>query len=325
MKPGTSGVRVRWQATGDGLLFYTAQHRKFGDDLFVVTQATKQIDPAVHRLAQEFWLVKNHSKMSFGWFRRPSVFTIEIFENPPTGSRQAPMSTKSFTLDREGLAQCYDTSAGVGLSGRSIADIGARKRGLPFWAMPVGVCALALCAWYLLRGAAWGVGHALGKAPGQMSHAARAAGAGGPAASPATVPTPASVAVAKSVITVTNYVVGPRPEPVRSAVVVTNEYFCKGYVMFGKNDGIVILSNGSGADTTVDIASGRIQRIETTCVVVDGVKLPIRKGEVFLPPAPALKNERSVESDFSPPVMQPAEPQPPFGGIVVTPAVGGAH
>lgn len=311
-----------WQTTGEGLLFYNAQHRKFGDDLFVVTQATKQIDPAVHRLAQEFWLVKNHSKMSFGWFRRPSVFTIEIFENPPTGSRQAPMSTKSFTLDREGLAQCYDTSAGVGLSGRSIADIGARKRGLPFWAMPVGVCALALCAWYLLRGAAWGVGHELGKAPGQMSHAARAAGAGGPAVSAAPVPTPATVAVAKPVVTVvTNYVVEPRPEPIRSAVMITNELFCKGYFMFGKNEGVVFLSDGS----TLDIDSGRIQRIAKTFVIVDGVKLPIRKASVICPAAPALRSQRSEESDLVPAPIQQAEPPPPFGGIVVTPPVGGVH
>ena len=262
--------------------------------------------------------------MSLGWFRRPSVFTIEIFENPPTGARQAPMSTKTFTLDREGLAQCYDTSAGVGLSGRSIADIGARKRGLPFWLMPVGcLCVGSVCLVFAAR-CAWGVGHALGKAPGQMSRAAHAAGAGGPAVSPAMVPSPAAVAVAKPVITVTNYVVEPRPEPVRSAVV-TNEYFCKGYVMFSKNDGMVILSDGSGRTPRLTLPVAGFSASKQLSLLWMGSRCRFGGVQCICPPSAAVKNERSVEGDLTPPVIQPAEPQPPFGGIVVTPAVGGVH
>jgi hypothetical protein len=84
---------------------------------------------------------------------------------------------------------------------------------------------------------------------------------------------------------VTNYVVEPRPEPVWSAVVVTNELFCKGYFIFGKNEKVVFLSDG----TMLDTHSGRIQRIEKTFVMVDGVKLPIRKASVICPAAPTQK------------------------------------
>ena len=48
-----------WQKTGDAMLFYSAQHRHFGDDVLIVTQHTKQIDPAIQRVAQDFWVVTN--------------------------------------------------------------------------------------------------------------------------------------------------------------------------------------------------------------------------------------------------------------------------
>lgn len=126
-----------WQKTGEGMLFYSSQHRKFGDDVLIVTQHTKQIDPAILRVAQDFWTVTNHGNLTFGFFRQPSVFHVRIFDSPPTGAAMTPMSRKLFRLDKSGMAQCYDTSAGVGISGRAVADLGARKRGLPAWAMVV--------------------------------------------------------------------------------------------------------------------------------------------------------------------------------------------
>lgn len=124
-----------WQKTGEGMLFYSAQHRHFGDDVLIVTQHTKQIDPAILRVAQDFWTVTNHGNLTFGFFRQPAVFHVRIFDSPPTGASMTPMSRKIFRLDRSGIAQCYDTSAGVGIAGRAVADLGSRKRGLPVWMM----------------------------------------------------------------------------------------------------------------------------------------------------------------------------------------------
>ncbi len=147
-----------WQRTGEGCLFYSAQHRKFGDDVLIVTQHTKQIDPALYRVAQDFWVVKNHSKMSLGMFRQPNVFSVAIYDQAPTGGQLEPMSRKFFTLDKQGLAQTYDTSAGVGLSGRMVGDAGARGRGLPWWGLPLSAVALLVAVWYFVKGGGWMVG-----------------------------------------------------------------------------------------------------------------------------------------------------------------------
>lgn len=146
-----------WQRTGEGMLFYSAQHRHFGDDVLIVTQHTKQIDPAVYRVAQDFWVTKNHSKMSIGIFRQPDVFTVAIYDQAPTGAALEPMSRKVFRLDKRGLAQCYDTSAGIGITGRAMADIGARRKGLPWWGIFVLAGVLAIAAWLALKGGLWGL------------------------------------------------------------------------------------------------------------------------------------------------------------------------
>jgi hypothetical protein len=138
-----------WWKTSEGMIFYTAQHRHFGDDVMVVCQQTKQIDTAIVRVAENFWVVTNHGNKVIGWFRRPSVFEVNIYDSAPTGAKQTPMATKYFRLDPEGLAQCYDTSAGVGIVGRTMADIGSRKRGLPVWTIPV---ALVLMVWLIFKG-----------------------------------------------------------------------------------------------------------------------------------------------------------------------------
>jgi hypothetical protein len=127
-----------WQKTGEGMLFYSAQHRHFGDDVLIVTQHTKQIDPAIQRVAQDFWVVKNHSKLSIGLFRQPDLFSVAIYDQAPTGSTQTPMTRKVFRIDTKGICQTYDTSAGVGLSGRFAADVGGRKKGFAWYWLALG-------------------------------------------------------------------------------------------------------------------------------------------------------------------------------------------
>jgi len=130
-----------WQKTGEGVLFYNSQHRKAGDDVLIVTQHTKQIDPAVQRVAQDFWVCKNRSLLRIGLFRQPDDFVIQIFDQPPTGgAMQKPMSKEKFRLDKAGLAQTYDTTAGVGLSGRMLGDASKKKKGVPFsWLWGLGL------------------------------------------------------------------------------------------------------------------------------------------------------------------------------------------
>jgi len=152
-----------WQKTGEAMLFYAAQHRHFGDDVLIVTQHTKQIDPAIQRVAQDFWVVTNHSKLSFGMFRQPDIFSVAIFDQAPTGGQLKPMSRKIFRLDKKGLAQTYDTSSGVGLAGRMAADTGARKKGLPWWTFLILAAIIIAVVSEIPRLGGWVVGKALPK------------------------------------------------------------------------------------------------------------------------------------------------------------------
>lgn len=128
----TFGAR-QWQETGAGVLFYAAQHRKFGDEWFIVCQHTKQIDVALRQVAQDYWVVRNHGKLKLGVFRQPDMFSVAIFDSPPTGAGGvAPMERRFFRLDKRGLGSCYDTAAGTGVVGGRAADLNEKRRGLPF-------------------------------------------------------------------------------------------------------------------------------------------------------------------------------------------------
>ena len=65
-----------------------------------------------------------------------------------------PMSTREFSLDVAGLAACYDTSAGVGVTGRGDADRGRRLKGIPFWVVyPAGAAVVLACVlWATITG-----------------------------------------------------------------------------------------------------------------------------------------------------------------------------
>jgi len=121
-----------WATNGKGALFYCAQHRKFGDDFLICTQNTKQIDTQMRMLAQDYHQIRNHGKERLGIFRQPGVFSVSIFAEPPTGA-SVPQARTVFRLDAAGIGGSYDTSAGVGLTGKAVADLGERKKGI-HWA-----------------------------------------------------------------------------------------------------------------------------------------------------------------------------------------------
>jgi Zonular occludens toxin (Zot) len=121
-----------WKDTGEGVLFYSSQHRKCGDDIFLVTQHAEQVETAIRRVVQDFWIVRNRSMLRVGIFKQPNDFRVGVYD---TINAKAPMMTKGFKLDVNGIAQTYDTSAGVGLAGRMVGDLGKKRKGVPFWVL----------------------------------------------------------------------------------------------------------------------------------------------------------------------------------------------
>jgi len=138
-----------WQNTGKGVLFYAAQHRKLGDDWFVVTQNTKQIDVALRIVAQDFWVVTNHGKLKAGVFKQPAVFSVAIYGEAPTGARLEPMERKLYKLDKAGLGGCFDTAAGVGVAGVASADIFEKTKGVPWWGIFIVIALVGYLVWQL--------------------------------------------------------------------------------------------------------------------------------------------------------------------------------
>jgi hypothetical protein len=135
-----------WQGTPRHADFYNSQHGKLNDEVVFITQNTKLVDPNFYRLAQEFHYCRNHRLMKHGHFKGANKFTAHIYDGPANDNGKPTLNVESFSLDLE-VAQCYDTSAGVGMPGGGAADAGHRTKGVPLWSIWVA-CGLAICGVY---------------------------------------------------------------------------------------------------------------------------------------------------------------------------------
>lgn len=294
-----------WAETGKGVLFYLSQHRKLSDDVICITQNVKNVDRQFRSVAQDYTYLKNLSKIKWGMFRPPAYFVRSTYFEPATPT-STPLGVGQFRLDLEGLAACYDTAAGVGINGLSGADSGERKTGIPWYYFVGGILIFLLIAGHFLPG--FFVKYALpGNMYGNLKVSSNASQSRPPVA-----PLPE---VHSDVLTSSN----SDRESVRLAVAVTNELYSTGYAKVGK-DYVVFLSDG----TSVDTDSGRVKQILKNYVFVDGVKLSVRRASVVNAPA-SFPTTRLDVVDSDPPVIEPVPPKPAFGGIQVTPPIGGGR
>jgi hypothetical protein len=247
-----------WQSTSEADVFYNAQHRHFGDDNLFLTQRHNDIDSIIVERCQESIVMTHHGKLGFGPFRQPNVFTASYYQGRPMPSKD-PMSRKVIKLDVKGLLQCYDTSAGVGITGRSAADVGGRKKsGLPFWMMPVIGCVIIAAVFFTLK---YGSRAVVSVFNGN-AHKVALQMQKNPAPVADRVPQGDSQNL--------------RPQEFNSPAQPTNELFCTGYFVAGQIVRIY-LSDGSQVS---DLK--RIQKIDKDSVMVDGKSLSVHDA-VWLP------------------------------------------
>ena len=305
-----------WAETGAEVLYYLSQHRKLGDDVICITQNVGNVDKQFRSVAQDFTYIRNLSKKRAGLFRLPKMFVRSTYSQPATDRSQADTSG-TFTLDVRGLASCYDTAKGVGIHGRAGADKNERKSGLHWLWFVIGA---PLIIWGIIHFTPNLLLRFLGGSPAHHP----------PAAAPAKLlpvapPSPPVSLVAPvpqlPILQKTESVIEP-PAPNEKPVAVTNQLYCKGFWLPNANgrDGLVFLSDG----TSVEMESGRVSLVEKSFVVVDGVKLPVLKGSGYYQPkekAPVFEEAVPVE----PEQIQERYVRPPFGGITVTPPIGGSH
>ena len=131
-----------WQRIGADVQFFMSQHRKLGCDVLVVTQHPEKTDKNFRRDAQDFTFVRNLGKERLlGGITLPGRFRRSTFLDLPRGD-DSPMEVGYFKLRVEEYGSLYDTSAGVGLSGR--VDTHESKKGRSPWFLVVyAVLALA--------------------------------------------------------------------------------------------------------------------------------------------------------------------------------------
>lgn len=139
-----------WAKNGNKAIWYLSQHRKMGDDVIAVTQFPDNLDKQFRVLAQDVTMIRNLSNETRWGFRGPRRFIQETFPQWPIGPNTSAMTHGTFLLDVDGLAACYDTSAGVGITGRMDADKRAKRKGLPWWALPIPALGIAVLLFLLI-------------------------------------------------------------------------------------------------------------------------------------------------------------------------------
>ena len=276
-----------WQSTSEADVFYNAQHGKFGDDNLFVTHRHNDLDSVIVDRCQMAVVLTHHGKLRFGRFRRPDVYEAATYFGRPTPSKE-PQSKVTFRLDAAGIGACYDTSSGVGVTGRGDADRGARKTGLPFWLLPALLAVVVgLVAWALIKGPHYVVAFFIHKAK-PMAAMVVPANTNRPATA---LPTPSLEST---------------PPVHRRSAEATNELHCTGYVIL-HGQPQAFLSDGR----TVGPEDG-LTLVKQNSVVFNGRELaiePVRSYYEYLPPAPLV---------YDPPLPSPPAP---VNQAIILPAI----
>jgi len=138
-----------FRLTGPTLLSYLSQHRKFGDNVLFITQDEEQVDKALRRLTEEYLVSVNLGKRRVWGFRGPKgQFVMRVYFKQPN-SLSKPSETFTYTFDKD-VAECYDTSVGVGIAS-GMSDAGKKEKGLsPVFAVAAVLC-LAVAVFFVIK------------------------------------------------------------------------------------------------------------------------------------------------------------------------------
>lgn len=134
------------------LLSWGSQQARIGDQAHFISQVLMNVDKKLRGVAQECHLMTNHRHLAAGPFRQPDVITYSVFASTPPGSGESSLKWGRVKFRRELVWGVYDTSSGVGVRGNTVADIGARAKGLHWSFILLAGAAVAFGGWLLLQG-----------------------------------------------------------------------------------------------------------------------------------------------------------------------------
>ena len=131
-----------WQNVGLTLNFFCSQHRKFRSDIIFVTQFLDQVEKRLRNHATLFTECVNYGVRRLMLWKMPKLFrTYETPKPPPYPAEYKGTCRMDFEL-----ADCYDTTAGVGAKGGRPPEK-KRQKGLPFWTFPALLGAAVVALW----------------------------------------------------------------------------------------------------------------------------------------------------------------------------------
>lgn len=135
-----------WEKHAGLTLSWMTQHRRAGDDAWVISQHPLLVANNFRRLCQECISMQNRKFRRFFAWRQPDVLSFSVYQSTPPKDSEPAMYSDYIKGSRARIYECYDTAAGVGVTGAA-ADVQTKPTGLPFWTMWVALgVILLLCA-----------------------------------------------------------------------------------------------------------------------------------------------------------------------------------
>lgn len=119
----------RWAAVAEEMNFYNTQERKLLDDTIFATQVPSQMAKPLRGLIQEWTETRNMNKEPILGCRFPGRFRWRMTLKQPDGREQVAINHRYVTMDKS-LAGCYNTLAGVGITGRGDPNAERGARGI---------------------------------------------------------------------------------------------------------------------------------------------------------------------------------------------------
>ena len=288
-----------WQNVGLTLNFFCSQHRKFRSDIIFVTQFLDQVEKRLRNHATLFTECVNYGVRRLMLWKMPKLFrTYETPKPPPYPAEYKGTCRMDFEL-----ADCYDTTAGVGAKGGRPPEK-KRQKGLPFWTFPALLGGSVVAFWFAPDIFVGGAFKVLGHNEKALEEKVQAAVTPSPIQKEGVVNQNGSPGVNNAPVslaeTLPKDVTASRPVPKK----------VRGYVVRG-NQAVVVLDDGTRV-TNDDPEWGGIER-RGNAVWIDKKRLFLV--DAYIPPPVVKTPEKGIERPVN--GVPEVSPVPPYSGEVV--------
>jgi len=289
------------------LPFYGRQQRKLRDEWYIITQHPTDVDSVVWNITQDFQVCRNHGMERMGIFRQPEIFRVLTYVTNPAKGNAIISHESIHRLDRKRLAQCYDTTAGVGISGGFKGDSNQQRKGIHVgWAV-AGVVVVV--------GGLVMVPHLFGKAAsGWIGHVTTPPKSAAQWAGLKPLPKePVRFAdgVAPSPTVLHAADTSPTNTPADA-----DDVYCTGFCVL-RDGPVIFLSDGSVLEGVAD----GVESVSKTAVVVHGKKYMVRRFHPS-PNAPQMGNSMT-EGNGQVQATVSYQEAPPVNQAIILPAIHG--